>query len=49
MTDIGSCQLDVGKIAIAYKNSDKSLSPAEFLRQLAQAALVCSLMNNQPM
>ena len=44
MTDIGSCQLDVGKIAIAYKNSDKSLSPADFLRQQAQAAigLVCN-------
>jgi glyceraldehyde 3-phosphate dehydrogenase len=39
MTDIGSCQLDVGKIAIAYKNSDKSLSPADFLRQQAQAAI----------
>lgn len=39
MTDIGSCQLDVGKIAIAYKNSDKSLSPAEFLRQQAEPAI----------
>ena len=44
MTDIGSCQLDVGKIAIAYKKSDKSLTPAEFLRQEAKAAigLVCN-------
>lgn len=39
MTDVGSCQLDVGKIAIAYKNSDKSLSPAEFLRQQVTPAI----------
>ena len=38
MNDIGSCQVDVGKIAIAYKNSDKSQTPTEFLRaQLAPA------------
>lgn len=39
MTDVGSCQVDVGKLAIEYKNSDKSKSPAEFLRAALAPAI----------
>lgn len=39
MTDIGSCQVDIGKIAFAYKNSDKSQSPADYLRAELQPAV----------
>ncbi|HNP03106.1 MAG TPA: glyceraldehyde-3-phosphate dehydrogenase, partial [Agitococcus sp.] len=33
MTDVAACKVDLGKIAIDYKNSDKSLSVSDFLRQ----------------
>jgi len=39
MNDVGSCQVDVGKIAIDYKNSDKSQTPAEFLRAALKPAI----------
>ncbi|RZU46857.1 glyceraldehyde 3-phosphate dehydrogenase [Fluviicoccus keumensis] len=39
MTDVGSCQVDVGKLATDYKNSDKSQTPAEFLRAALKPAI----------
>jgi glyceraldehyde 3-phosphate dehydrogenase len=39
MNDIGSCQVDVGKLAIDYKNSGKGQTPTEFLRAALAPAI----------
>lgn len=48
MTDIAACKVDLGKIAIDYKNSDKSLSVSDFLRQQLSSVIGNGACAGQP-
>ena len=48
MADVSSCKIDLGKIASDYKNTDKSLSVAEFLAQQLQTIIGKQPVNTAP-
>jgi glyceraldehyde 3-phosphate dehydrogenase len=48
MTDVAACKVDLGKIAIDYKNSDKSLTVSDFLRQQLSTVIGNGACAGQP-